>query len=77
MGFIEKVEGQQTPEEPDDEDMEFANAHFMVYLCVILQFISNDLMWKFKNYIVFLYISILQCKLVMGNIFREVLYVYY
>jgi len=30
LGFIEKVEGQQTPEEPDDEDMEFANAHFMV-----------------------------------------------
>jgi len=30
LGFIEKVEEQQTPEEPDDEDMEFANAHFMV-----------------------------------------------
>jgi E3 ubiquitin-protein ligase RNF115/126 len=30
LGFIEKVEQQQTPEEPDDDDMEFANAHFMV-----------------------------------------------
>ncbi|XP_025413583.1 E3 ubiquitin-protein ligase RNF126-like isoform X2 [Sipha flava] len=27
LGFIEKVEEQQTPEEPDDEDMEFPNAH--------------------------------------------------
>lgn len=29
MGFIEKVEEQQT-DEPDDEDMDFSNAHFMV-----------------------------------------------
>jgi len=36
LGFIEKVEEQQTPEEPDDEDMEFANAHFMV--CLIIPF---------------------------------------
>jgi len=31
MGFIEKVDEQETHEEPDDDDMEFANAHFMVY----------------------------------------------
>lgn len=30
MGFVEKVEEQQTTDEPDDDDMEFANAHFMV-----------------------------------------------
>ncbi|XP_050441549.1 E3 ubiquitin-protein ligase RNF126-A isoform X2 [Adelges cooleyi] len=30
MGFIEKVDEQTRPEEPDDEDMEFADVHFMV-----------------------------------------------
>lgn len=40
LGFIEKVEEQQTPEEPDDEDMEFPNAHhYMVFQFFI--FIMN------------------------------------
>ncbi|XP_026817899.1 E3 ubiquitin-protein ligase RNF126-like isoform X1 [Rhopalosiphum maidis] len=30
LGFIEKVEEQQTPEELDDDELVFSNAHFMV-----------------------------------------------
>jgi hypothetical protein len=30
LGFIEKVEEQQTPEELDDDELDFSNAHFMV-----------------------------------------------
>jgi len=40
LGFIEKVEEQQTPEEPDD-DMDFPNDNFLVryyYILIILFF---------------------------------------